>query len=154
MPTLEDVYFEFGLASEAAQLLETELGTILFRIGAIEADLFENPDHDKAYEILQFVNRQTVGQLMRSVNKKKESLEELEDILTRALKERNRLAHSFYREHNNRRNSEDGRAIMLRDLEYIHDAILDANKAVMRFSGIDLDSMSIDKLPTEHLPIL
>ena len=154
MPTLEDVYFEFGLASEAAQLLETELGTILFRIGAIEADLFENPDHDKAYEILQFVNRQTVGQLMRSVNKKNESLEGLEDILTRALKERNRLAHSFYREHNNRRNSEDGRAIMLRDLEYIHDAILDANKAVMRFSGIDLDSMSIDKLPTEHLPIL
>ena len=154
MPTLEDVYFKFGFAAEAAQLLETELGTILFRTGAIEADLFENPDHDKAYELLQFVNRQTLGQLIRTLNSSNESLEELQDILTQALRERNRLAHSFYREHNNRRNSEEGRSIMLRDLESIHETILDAYKAVMRLSGIDLDSISFEESPVTHLPIL
>ena len=35
MPTLDDVYRKFGEASEAAQLLETELGTMLLTVGAV-----------------------------------------------------------------------------------------------------------------------
>lgn len=36
MPTLDDVYCKFGFASEAAQLLETELGNMLLIAGATE----------------------------------------------------------------------------------------------------------------------
>ncbi|MDQ7004839.1 MAG: hypothetical protein Q9N67_08075 [Ghiorsea sp.] len=48
MPSLEDVYKKFGFASEAAQLLETELGTILLISGAIEQNLIETQDQDVA----------------------------------------------------------------------------------------------------------
>ncbi len=48
MPTLDDVYQKFGFTSEAAQLLETELGTILFITGAVKKNLIEIQDPDTA----------------------------------------------------------------------------------------------------------
>ncbi|MDJ0709574.1 MAG: hypothetical protein QNJ14_04240 [Woeseiaceae bacterium] len=154
MPTIEDVYWKFGFVSEAAQLLETELGTLLFRSGAIEAGLFESPDHDKAWELLQLVNRKTLGQLIRSLGSTDYSVDDLEELMTKALRERNRLTHSFYRQHNYRRNSEDGCAVMLEDLESIHETILDAYKAVMKLSGVDIETMTSEEPPTEHVPIV
>ena len=153
MPTIDDVYLKFGFASEAAQLLEIDLGTLLFRSGAIDAGLFENPNHDKAWELSQLVNRKTLGQLIRSLGNTDHSLDDLEEILDKALSERNRLTHSFYREHNVRRNTEEGCTIMLEDLESIHETILDAYKAVMQLSGFDIDTMTFEDLPTKHLPI-
>jgi hypothetical protein len=46
MSTLNDVYQKFGEVSEAAQLLETELGTLLLSIRADEHALFSggNPE--------------------------------------------------------------------------------------------------------------
>lgn len=152
MPSLDDVYRKFGFAAEAAQLLETELGNGLFVAGAVDADLIDNPDPIKAREIWEFVNRQTLGQLLKSLNRSTDTLESLQDQLARALRERNRLIHSFYRQHNFRRNSEDGRSIMMKDLESIHDAVLEAYVAVMRLSGVDLEKASTP-LPTEHLNI-
>lgn len=153
MPTLEQVYEKFGFASEAAQLLETELGNMLLMAGAVDADLIENPDPRHAGELLTFVNKQTLGQLLKSLHRSTDSLAELESQLSRALAERNRLAHSFYREHNLRRNSDAGRARMLQDLESIHDTVLDAYKAVMRLSGVDLDKDTGETLPAGRLPI-
>ena len=74
-------------------------------------------------------------------------------VTVRSLKQRNRLSHSFYREHNFRRNSDEGRVLMVQDLEAMHDAIIEAYKAVMRLSGIDLDKMTDTPLPNGHLPI-
>ena len=67
MPTLDDVYRKFGETAEAAQLLETDLGTIALMIGCTAADLLENPDSQKATEIYQRINRQTLGQLLKNV---------------------------------------------------------------------------------------
>ena len=153
MPSLDDVYCKFGFASEAAQLLETELGNLLLMTGAVDAGLIENPDPAKATELLTFVNKQTLGQLLKSLNRSTDSIAQLESQLTLALKERNRLSHSFYREHNFRRNSEDGRALMMKDLEAIHGVVLTAYKAVVRLSGIDLDKITSSALPTRHVPI-
>jgi len=153
MPSLEDVYQKFGFASEAAQLLETELGTILFVSGAIKQNLLEKQNSDIATELYESINRKTLGQLLKGVKNTTISVEHLEDLLSKALKERNRLAHSFYRQHNFRRNSEDGRQIMLDDLEQMHEVLLEAYKAVMLLSGVDLDEVSISKLPTDHVPI-
>jgi hypothetical protein len=41
MLTLDEVYRKFGEVAEAAQLLETELGTIRLNAEGIEHDLFE-----------------------------------------------------------------------------------------------------------------
>lgn len=153
MPSLEDVYQKFGFVSEAAQLLETELGTILFRSGAVEQNLFEAQDPDAAYKLYCNINRKTLGQLLKGVKNTSVSVVHLEELLSKALKERNRLSHSFYRQHNFRRNSEDGCKVMLDDLENIHEVLLEAYKAVMLSSGIDLDKMSSSNAPTGHVPL-
>lgn len=153
MPSIEDIYQKFGFASEAAQLFETELGNILFHSGAVKMNLFENQDPDTAKTLYDSVNRKTLGQLLKSVKNSDVSVEHLEELLSKALGERNRLAHSFYRQHNFRRNSEEGRKIMLDDLEQIHDVFLEAFKAVLLLSGIDLDKEAVTKPPTEHVPL-
>ena len=42
---------------------------------------------------------------------------------------------------------------MLKDLRAIDNVLLDAYKAVMLLSGVDLDKPTIDPLPTRHVPI-
>lgn len=96
MPTLGDVYRKFGETSEAAQLLETELGTLLFEVAVIEADLINIPDAERATDIYKKINRHTLGQLIKKLGKKVDDVNLLEDLLSRALATRNKLAHSFF----------------------------------------------------------
>lgn len=42
---------------------------------------------------------------------------------------------------------------MLEDLEVIHSALLEAYKAILKLSGVDLDTMTDVALPKRHLPI-
>jgi hypothetical protein len=153
VPSLDDVYRKFGFAAEAAQLLETELGTLLLFIRCVDDGLLTKPAPGRASDLLDTINRHTLGQLLKSLNNKTQSLDILEPLLSKALEERNRLLHSFYRQHNFRSNSDEGRALMLKDLESIHEKLLDAYKAVMLLSGTDLDAATEYKAPTRHLPI-
>lgn len=153
MPTLDDVYWKFGYAAEAAQLLETELGTMLIIHGVIEENLLDHPDTNRAAELFRQINKHTLGQLIIKLKAKNQSIANLEEVLAKALDERNRLFHSFYRQHNFRRNADEGRRRMLDDLESIHKMLLDAYKAVMLLSGVDLDKVSATGLRTKHLPI-
>jgi hypothetical protein len=161
MPTLSDVYQKFGEASEAAQLLKTELGTMLLFLHAVEDGLVRvsdggleiEKDPTRAIDILDKINRTTLGRLLKMIKSKYQLIETMEQLLWEALGERNRLQHHFYRQHNFRRNSDEGRAIMLADLESIHEVILKAYKAVMLIGGIDLDTISLPALPTTHVPI-
>lgn len=157
MPSLDDVYRKFGETSEAAQLLETELGTQLLIIYGTEESLFDKPDASRAKEIYSQINRCTLGQLIKKIHKKDESISEVFAVLTEALKLRNHLSHSFYLHHNSRRNSEEGRVLMMQDLESMHDKILEAYKAVMLLSGVDIEKLAEEHgdnpYPSEHLPI-
>ena len=155
MPTRDDVYRKFGETAEAAQLLETELGNMLLEAHVLEEDLIGNQNPARAADVLASVNRQTLGQLLKNLNNRTQSLDALEGLLSKALQERNRLFHSYYPKHNFRLNSEEGRIQMLQDLDAIHDALLDAYKAVMKLGGVDLDAEAEKqiRLPTRHLPI-
>jgi hypothetical protein len=153
MPDLDDIYRKFGEAGEAAQLLETELGKLLLVARCLDEGLLENKNPARASDILGAVNRHTLGQLLKSLNNHTESLDALDALLIKARDERNRLSHLFYREHNFRRNSEEGRALMLEDLKAIHSALLDAYKAVLALSGANLEVLAGMKVPTRHLPI-
>ena|ERR1700674_5482205 len=155
MPTLDDVYRKFGETAEAAQLLETELGNMLMMDRCIDEGLLEKKNPARAADILDSVNRHTLGQLLKSLNNRTQSLDALDALLVKARDERNRLSHSFYREHNFRRNSAEGRDFMMEDLEGIHSALLDAYKAVLALGGVDLDALAKTemKLPTRHVPI-
>jgi hypothetical protein len=155
MPTLDDVYRKFGEAAEAAQLLETALGNLLMMALCIDEGLLEKKNPARAADVLDSVNHHTLGQLLKGLNNRTQSLDALEALLVKARDERNRLSHSFYREHNFRRNSEEGRDFMMEDLEGIHSALLDAYKAVLALGGMDLDALAKTemKLPTRHVPI-
>ncbi|SRR6266571_811747 len=153
MPTLDDVYGKFGYAAEAAQLLETELGNILIEHGVVEEDLLSKPNPTRAAELFRQIDRHTLGQLIKKLKAKNQSIANLEDVLGKALDERNRLFHFFYRQHNFRRNSDEGRQLMLDDLESLHNTLLDAYKAVMLLQGVDLDKISLAGVPTQHLPM-
>jgi hypothetical protein len=88
MPTLDDVYRKFGMVSEAAQLLETELGTLLFDFGiAAEGLLMPTPaaNRERAAKLLDGINRQTLGQLIRSAKRHTDALDQLEPLIGTAL---------------------------------------------------------------------
>ena len=142
MPTLDEIYRKFGQVSEAAQLIETELGTLQMFPRAIDEGIVTptlKVDRKRAAELLAKINRQTLGQHINETGKHTDALDGLELTLSTALKERNRLSHHFYREHNLHRNTDAGRAIMLEDLESIHTTLIEAYKAIMLLSGINLD---------------
>jgi hypothetical protein len=54
-------------------------------------------------EIMRGINRQTLGTLIKNAKGRSQAVEEIAALLERALGERNRLSHSFYRRHNFRR---------------------------------------------------
>ena len=153
MPSLDDVYRKFGETAEAAQLIETELGTMLLAARCIEEGLLEKQNPALATDILDSVNRHTLGQLFRNLKNHTKSLDALENLILMALSERNRLLHAFYRSHNFRRNSDEGRAFMLEDLGTIHCVLLEAYKAIMKANGTDLDGTASIPLPTRHVRI-
>ena len=78
MPTLDEVYRKFGEASEAAQLLETDLGTLLLTHKCIDAGLFEHSDPRRASAIYKQINKETLGQLIRSLGPIGNSVEDLD----------------------------------------------------------------------------
>jgi len=155
MPTLDDVYRKFGETAEAAQLFETELGNMLLEAHVVEENLVLNKNPARAADILASVNHHTIGKLLTNLKNHTQSLDALEGLLWKAVQERNRLFHSYYRTHNFRRNSEEGRIQMMQDLDVIHHALLDAYKAVMKLSGVDLEAAAekLVRLPTRQLPI-
>ena len=153
MPSLDDVYRRFGEVSEAAQLLETELGNMLLHIEGAAANLFSGDRPEEARKILRRVNKKTLGQLVKSIRGKNQSLEHAAELFTGAISERNRLSHSFFRQHNLRRNSPKGCGIMLEDLESIHDTLLGAYILALAIRGVDLSSPQVPGLPTKHLEL-
>lgn len=151
--SLDDVYRKFGEVAEAAQLLETELGNLLLFHRAVEVGLLENENQDEAKKIMEYVNRSTLGQLLWQLQGTHDGLDKLDELLSKAKTERNRLSHSFYRHHNFRRNTPEGCSLMFKDLESIHENIVEAYKAIMELSGIDLDKIVLEDMPSGRIPI-
>jgi hypothetical protein len=153
MPSLTAVYAKFGEVAEAAQLLETTLGNELLSIAVTEHGLGEQANVVLARKIFNDVDRKTLGQILVALRSKGAVPSDLDQLLASALRDRNRLNHEYYREHNFRRNSEEGRGLMLQDLEAMHGRILAALEAMLRISGVDFENAASDPLPTKHLPL-
>ncbi|GAB6910157.1 conserved hypothetical protein [Desulfosarcina cetonica] len=152
MTSLDDVYRQFGETAEAAQLLEVELGNIAIMHNLLDKNLIDEKSPDAAASIFQKINRSTLGQLLKQVGKSTDYIDEIYSKLDNALKVRNRLSHSFYREHNFRRNTEDGRLIMLNDLVKMHDLILDAYRELLEISNSEIFDFDYP-IPKEHINI-
>lgn len=130
MATLDEVYRKFGEVHEAAQLLETELGNVLMMHKCIDADLLNRPNPKLATDFYDQINKMTLGKMKDCLVKREDAIKEIEQVLKKAVDSRNQLSHFFYVKHNFRRFSNDGREIMLRDLEAIHEVLQEAYMAV------------------------
>jgi hypothetical protein len=153
MTTLETIYQKFGETADAAQILENEIGNILMQAAAHAENLIEVKNPGRAREIMDRINRMTLGQLFRAMTFDDQVRASAEELIQRALLERNRLSHSFFREHNLRRNSAEGRAKMLEDLLQMHKVMQDALELIFQISGTDLTEFETSPLPSHHLQI-
>lgn len=138
MPTLDDVYRKFGETSEAAQKLEQLLRVLLSLIGSTDED-----SSDFKFELFskEFTSKKTFGQILNALPKNEStnirSGDDLFELLKSALAARNRLMHSFFPSHGIRSDSEEGREIMMADLQTIHDRV---SKAYARaLSPVEID---------------
>jgi hypothetical protein len=99
MATREVVYREFGKAAEIAQLLETELGTALLALDALETKSFLRPGADAYLRLRDAIDKQTLGHSIKQIRKRLSLTEDLGGLFQRALETRNLLTHRFYPQH-------------------------------------------------------
>lgn len=102
----------------------------------MEAGLWD-ADEALSQGLVESINRQTLGQLLKNLDNQTQSLGELTDLLWKAVKERNRLFHSFFLKHDAK--SEEGREAMLKNLSGIVTAIMRAYIVVFKLQGMDCD---------------
>lgn len=130
MEDRRELYAKFGIAAEAAQLFETELGTLLLCLKALDNNWHSVPDGAAARTLLDDIDRKTLGQLLQSLKRQIKFDDGLEDILLSALRARNRLTHGFFETHNFKIQSVSGRRDMIMDMDYLHGEMFKAWQVV------------------------
>ena len=126
MATRDELYAKFGITAEAAQLFETELGTLLLSVTALENGWHLTPDPKKARKALGEIEAQTLGRLLGVLKGKVAFDEHLGERFASALKARNRLNHGFYERHNFKIQTDEGRDAMIAALEELHEELFQA----------------------------
>lgn len=116
-PLRSQVYEQFGRALELAQLFETEVGTALLALDAIERKSFINPDPDVYKRLSTAIAAQTLGRSLSQMKERLHLAEDLEQEFASALKIRNHLAHRFFPDHGIRFLEESGQLEMLNRLK-------------------------------------
>lgn len=126
MATRDELYAKFGITAEAAQLFETELGTLLLCARGLESGWHLVPDGASGRELLREIDRSTLGGLLTKLKRHVEVDDHLSARFTSALAARNRLNHGFYERHSFKIQTDEGRDVMMADLEALHDELFTA----------------------------
>ncbi len=141
MATRDEVYAKFGITAEAAQLFETELGTLLLFAHGVQSDWHVAPDREAARATLREIDRSTLGRLLNRLKTYVELDDDIEGRFTTALEARNRLNHGFYEKHNFKIQTEEGRDAMLADLGSLHDVLFDAWQVASAMSSLAMQTL-------------
>lgn len=145
MADRRELYAKFGLAAEAAQLFETELGTLLLALRGLEKNWHVTPDREAAQQVLDGIDRSTVGKLLKDLQRHIAIDGNLETLFYSALNARNRLMHGFFEKHNFKIQSEAGRTEMIDDLDDLHGEVFSAWQSASILSGTFTAAMHILK---------
>ena len=123
--TLRLLYFEFGRTAEMAQIMEMEAGNfaLSFVSLAFDPSKVTDDERDLLRAIVDDVNSRTFGNLLKQIRKIGDVSENIRRIVDEAIEKRNYLVHKFFRSHNLRINSEEGREEMIADLRAIHESL-------------------------------
>ncbi|TCT06530.1 hypothetical protein [Aquabacter spiritensis] len=126
MATRNELYAKFGITAEAAQLFETELGTLLLCARGLESGWHVVPDGASGRDLLRDIDRSTLGGLLTKLKRHVEIDDDLSARFASALAARNRLNHGFYERHNFKIQTDEGRDVMMADLEALHEELFTA----------------------------
>ena len=144
-PDQYELYAEFGIASEKAQLLEIEAGNYVLAFLGIffKPDKISNEQRDFLKNLIDDMNHATLGKLLKSVKGLAEFDESFLKLFDAALEQRNYLAHHFFRSHNFAIYSADGRKVMIEELKSIqrqldiaHASLSAASTCLNKISGL------------------
>lgn len=135
MATLDKVYRDFGKAAEHAQNFESALGSVLLVYEIFESEAKAEPNFDPYYykDILNKIDRNTLGVLMRKVSERITVKSDITETFEVALKARNYLAHNFYRDQGLSIETETGRDAMVSRLVEIQSQLSTAQEAAELF---------------------
>jgi hypothetical protein len=136
MADRHELYAKYGIAAEAAQLFETELGTLLLCLRALDEGWHIVPDGEAAREVLDEIDRSTLGRLLHRLKRHIKIEGDLEESFSSALEARNRLMHGFYERHNFKIQTEDGRREMVADLDALHGELFAAWRTADKLTTI------------------
>lgn len=120
MADRHELYAKYGIAAEAAQLFETELGTLLLALRGLENDWHLVSDGAAARDVLDTIDRSTLGRVLNDLKRHITIEGDLEEGFSSALKVRNRLMHGFFERHNFKIQTKKGRREMVADLDRLH----------------------------------
>ncbi|WP_390240634.1 hypothetical protein [Vibrio sp. R78045] len=131
---MNEVYKKFGEASELAQLLEHELGTLLIRILGVAPNLVTDKP-ELAWTLLDDEHRPALNLFIRQ--QKGQHQEELVmQALNESFKALHGLHHGFFRRYHGSSETE-----MLEALEAVVMSLWQGYRSVMLLSGVDIDEL-------------
>jgi hypothetical protein len=116
-----EVYTQFGIAAEMAQVLEMDAGNVAVAYLALFIDTDKiTPEQSEAFcSLIKDLDRQTLGQLLRSVKRFGTYDDTILETVDEALTKRNYLMHRFFPFHNFALFSVEGRKEMITELDEI-----------------------------------
>lgn len=128
MASREEVYAKFGLTAEAAQLFETELGTMLLAREGEERGWHLKANPEQAAEFYERLNRKTLGKTLTKLRDYLDLDEQVAESFELALKAGNGLNHGFFERHNFAIYADAGRDAMIEELDTMHSQLVEAYK--------------------------
>ena len=122
---LKELYFEFGLAAEMAQVMELEAGNFAMTFITAWYDTSTITDEQREFfrALIDDVNKRTFGNLVKHIRSAAQLDDKIVEIVENALEKRNYLIHKFFQSHNFAIHSEDGRKKMRSELHEIYKAL-------------------------------
>lgn len=139
----ETVYEQFGRAAQTAQLLETDIGTALLALDALETKSYFNPSADAYLRLRSEIDGQTLGRSMRRIRERLALNEDIESQFAHALEIRNTLIHRFYVKHGLAFLEPEGRDTMLAQLKDISAALDRAHFSAQNIAGLLVNAVLV-----------
>jgi hypothetical protein len=116
MPTDQyELYAEFGIAAEKAQVLEVDAGNVALSFLAlfVDTDQISAEQRDMFRRIVDDVDRKTLGILLKIIKRGITIDPSILRVVDEALEQRNYLTHKFFRTHNFALFDAAGRKVMI-----------------------------------------